>query len=102
MSFLRVRRWLKGLPAKLNGSAVDVGSEHVTRLSSCAPFPADTKLADRITSARRIEKPKVKRKTPESPYLQKLRAAAQDDLIGQKLIEDQPDYGDLELKRPIG
>jgi hypothetical protein len=49
-----LRSFLRSVPARLTGSRVSVGSEHVTRLSSAAKFPPDELLERRIKAAREV------------------------------------------------
>lgn len=49
---MSIKTWLKSLPAKFYGSHVEIGSEHVTRLSSGARFAPDAELELRILRAR--------------------------------------------------
>lgn len=73
MSFLRIRRFWKSVPARLQGVHVDP-TEDFAWLSTKAAHPVNDSLEASIKAARGIPKPRVERKTPKSQFLEKLEA----------------------------
>jgi hypothetical protein len=71
----RFQTFLKSLGSRIDGSHVDVGSEHVTTLSTKAQFPEADYLKARFLMAREL-------------------VGEVEIKADRKLIQEQPDFGE--------
>jgi hypothetical protein len=79
MTFLRAKRYLRSLPARIVGSYVETESERVTTLGVGATFPTDLELEER-----------------RKALYERLKAAGiqAKPLLKPKLLTEQPDFGE--------